>query len=291
MPLFLMVFQAISIVAFAAVDELPIAPLNPQTMQDCHNLRSKYMEMIMEKHREMRLCMQSELTIGQGRLCNGGYGKQAWPECGDIEFSRCEIERSKDKEYQLCRNAVNAKKQKEKETKDTLYEKGKKLGKAATEAVNAYRDPEGYLKDIAHDQLHKILIGNEAQGFSKDETIAHIYQYGYNFAKSGIKYTNDPVIRDFQNHLLEKIGNAHKSTLLKIDHIDSEMGGFIEELRAANRSSLPTSSTFKPSPIKPSGGDSHQDCFLRKSSCEQSCGGAAACMEACGEEWYRCRYE
>ncbi|MDD5126419.1 hypothetical protein [Methylovulum sp.] len=117
------------------------------------------------------------------------------------------------------------------------------------------------------------------------------YQYGYDFAKSGIKLTTDPVIKDLQGHMLEKIGNAHKSALLEIDRIDSEMGSFIEELRAANRSSFPASSTFKPSPIKPSGGDSHQDCFLRKSSCEQSCGGAAACIEACGEEWYRCRYE
>jgi len=242
----------------------------------------------MEKHSEMNRCTRSEPTIGQGRLCNGGYGKQAWPECGEIDFSRCEIERNMDKAYKLCIDAVNAKKQ-----KDTLWDRWKKLGDAANEAFKALRDSEKYIKNIAHDKLHKILLGNEKQGISQDETITHLYNYGYNFAKKGINYTNAPVIKDFQKHVLEKIGNAHKATLSKIDHIDSEMGNFIEELRAASENSSPAPGYFKPTPVKSSGGsdsDPHQNCYLKKSSCEQSCGDSV-CLESCNDEWYQCRYE
>jgi hypothetical protein len=291
----LIVFHLINTTVLAAdSDELPIAPMNPQAREDCNNLRSKYSLKIAQKFQEQHRCIQSEPTIGLGRQCNGGYGKQAWPECGDIEFSRCELERNKDKAFQLCIDAVNAKRNQEKKTKDNLWDRGKKLFDMAYEANNALRDPEEYLKDLAHEKLHEILIGNEEQGISKDETIAHIYNYGYNFATKGIEFTRDPVIKDFQKHMLEKIGHVHKTLLLKIDHIDSEMGSFVEDLRAAGLDSSFTHSSFEPTsvvaPPVGSGGDSHQDCYLKKSSCEQSCGNSA-CIEACNDEWYRCRYE
>jgi hypothetical protein len=280
------------------VDDLPIAPLNPQTREDCQILRSKYSEMIAEKHREINRCMQSEPTIGKGRLCNGGYGLQAWPECGDIEYSRCELERAQDKTYKLCIEAVNAKGKKKIDYSshevNKLYEKGKVLGENAKSLYEAIREPEDYFKNILHDKFHEVVVGNEMDGFSKDETISHLYKYGYDYAKWGIEKTTDPVIQDFQKHILEKIGHAHKAMLQKINHIDVEMGNFLEELHNVNQRYSPVSNTFKPTPVaSPSAviGDSHQDCYLRKSSCEQSCAGDSVCVDSCSDEWYRCRYE
>lgn len=298
----LIVFQVINAAAMADdVDDFPIAPLNPQTREDCSNLRSRYAEKITEKYREMNRCMQSEATIGLGRLCNGGYGKQAWPECGDIEFNRCELERAQERTYKLCINAVNAKNQKKKNDIDysshevyKLYEKGKELGENAKSLYDAIRNPGEYMKNILHDKFHELVIGNEMKGFSRDETLAHLYQFGYDYAKWGTGKTTDPVINDLQKHMLEKIGQAHKAMLSKIDEVDFEMENFIQELHAATQNSAPKPSDFKPTPVKSlgsSGSDSHQDCYLKKSSCEQSCGGDQACLGACEDEWYVCRYE
>ncbi len=205
--------------------DLPVKPVNP-SREDCEHLFQAYSALKRSTYEQETSCMTARPTIATTKGCSGVATLSAWPQCQPLALQMCRLDAVQASEYQACLADVppgQIKSIGDQELASDLRESNSLIEKGQA-SLDFMSDPVAFLQDTLNpvNPLSEALFNGPDKGMNTDLG-DEVYRFALDYARLGLRSTQNPLLRAFQQAWLNQVGRALKGVLDQADEVGRQM--------------------------------------------------------------------